>query len=60
MRDQVNTCTLDFALDVGGLDVTSAHDAGTAGASVGLGHSIDKGQATSLQPDSYLLPQRIV
>jgi hypothetical protein len=60
MRDEVNTWTLDFALDVGGFDVTPAHDAGSAGASVGLGHSIAKRQVTSLQPDSYLLPQLIV
>jgi len=51
---------LDLALDLGRFNRTAAHDALTAGPSMGLGYAIDNGQAALEQPGADLAPQMVV
>ncbi len=50
VSEQVHSEPLDLALDLGGGDRAAAHDAGTAGPSVGLRDAVDRDQATLGQP----------
>lgn len=60
MRDQGDAHAVEFALDLGGLNRTAAHDAGPTSASMGFGHAIHIRQAPLGQPGADLTPQAVV
>jgi hypothetical protein len=57
-QDDANA--VEFALNLGRLDCAAAHDARSAGSSVGFGHAIDGRQASLQQPGAYLPPQFVI
>jgi hypothetical protein len=60
MRDQDDAHAVEFAFDLGGLNRTTADDAGAPGPSVGFRDAIDGGQATLGEPGADLTPQVVV
>ena len=60
MRDQDDAHAVEFAFDLGGLNRTTADDAGAAGPSVGLRDAIDGGHPALGEPGADLTPQVVV
>ena len=60
MGVQEHAHAFDLALDLGRFNHTAAHEARTAGPSMGLGYAIDNGQTRLLEPDTNLLPQLLL
>ena len=54
MCDPDDPYAIELALDLGGGDRTEAHDAGTAGPSVGLRDAVDRDQATLGRPQAII------
>src|SRR5260370_42652259 len=52
--------TVEFTLDLAGVDRAAAQDAGAAGPSMGLGYAVDNGQAALGQAGANLPPQFLV
>src|SRR6266446_1521714 len=57
VRDQDNDHAVEFALDLGRVYRTAAHDARSAGPAMGFRHAIDERQAALGQPGANLTPQ---
>jgi hypothetical protein len=60
VRDQDDVYAVEFALDLGVLNRTTADDAWAAGPSMRLGDAFDSGQAALGQPGADLTPQVVV